>query len=502
MVSTLLVAAFLHSMQLNAQNVLIIYCDDSGMEISPYKEWLNGNDIKTPNIQRLADHSMVFNFGYTSVSSCSPSRSALLTGMPVHQNGMYGLHQGIHHFNSFDVNDMYPLSIGRILKDNGYYTGIIGKYHVGPMSVYYFDYMITESNGYNLDQVGRNITLMNEYMTTFFDKQLPKNSKFLLYMAFHDTHRGCGGDKGPFCNFWGNGTESMGTIPDWTPITYDPVTINLPYWMPDTKAARQDYVDYMQAYSRLDQGVGLFLNQLEERGYLNDTMIIFSSDNGEPMPSSKTNLYEEGQIEPYMISIPQYWRDSTKQNGPLYSDYLVSTIDAMPTVLDWCGIEYPSYSLNGHKVELSGVSLLEMVQNKDVDGGSERNVFGSHILHEVTMYYPMRSVRNAQYRLIHNLNYQAPYHIAQDIYHSPTWHQLLQDVEGGQPTHWFKNLSAYYFRAEWELYDINNDKEQMKNLAFDSEYQNIFNELERNLSSWLKQTNDPWRTCDNTNFVC
>ena len=204
--SLLLIVAFAAFAAITfGQNVLIIYCDDSGMEISPYKEWLFGNDIKTPNIQYLANHSMVFNYGYTSVSSCSPSRSALLTGMPVHQNGMYGLHHSVHHFNSFDINasnhiDQYPLSIGRILKDNDYYTGIIGKYHVGPMNVYYFDYMITESNGYNLNQVGRNITLMNEYMTTFFDKQLPKGKKFLLYMAFHDTHRGCGGNQGPFCN--------------------------------------------------------------------------------------------------------------------------------------------------------------------------------------------------------------------------------------------------------------------------------------------------------------
>ena len=135
---------------------------------------------------------------------------------------------------------------------------------------------------------------MNEYMSTFFDKQLPKDTPFFLYMAFHDTHRGCGGDEGPFCNFWGNGTEGMGTIPDWTPITYDPNTINLPYWMPDTPEARQDYVDYLEGYSRLDQGVGLFLKQLDDRGYLNDTIILLSSDNGEPMPAAKTNLYEEG----------------------------------------------------------------------------------------------------------------------------------------------------------------------------------------------------------------
>ena len=112
----------------------------------------------------------------------------------------------IHHFNSFDVNasihiNQYPLSIGRILKDAGYYTGIIGKYHVGPMNVYYFDYMITESNGYNLDHIGRNITLMNQYIIQIWiDKQLFAITNFYFIWPLNDTNRGCGGDKGPFCN--------------------------------------------------------------------------------------------------------------------------------------------------------------------------------------------------------------------------------------------------------------------------------------------------------------
>eukprot|EP01084_Bolivina_argentea_P038710 71593_1 len=397
-------------------NVLIIYCDDSGKEIGIYGG--GGNNVKTPNIDYLANHSMVFNYGYTSVSSCSPSRSALLTGLPVHQNGMYGLHSGGpgDHFNSFGnasapiTQQQHPLSISILLRDNGYYTGNIGKYHVGPMNVYYFDYMRNAESGYNGMQVGRNITLMKEYMIDFFENQLPsKDTPWLLYMAPVDTHRGCGGNQGPFCNYWGNGTESMGTIPDWTPITYDPATLKLPYWIPDTPQARQDYADYFETYSRLDQGVGLFIDQIKQRGYLNDTLIIFSSDNGEPFPSAKTNLYEQGQIEPYFISIPEYWQHG--YDAPIFSDYMVSTTDVLPTVLEWCDISYPNYTLNGKQVVLTGESLLSVVTNKQTNNERKSNIFGSHIFHESTMYYPMRTARNQQYRLIHNLNWQAPFHI-------------------------------------------------------------------------------------------
>ena len=77
------------------------YChtaDDYGLESG-----FNGNPIiQTPHLDALAAQSVIFNNAFTSVSSCSPSRSALLTGLPIHQNGMNGLHHDVHHFNSYD----------------------------------------------------------------------------------------------------------------------------------------------------------------------------------------------------------------------------------------------------------------------------------------------------------------------------------------------------------------------------------------------------------------
>ncbi|KPJ02532.1 N-sulfoglucosamine sulfohydrolase [Papilio xuthus] len=81
------------------------------------------------------------------------SRAALLTGTPSHQSGMYGLHHGVHHFNTFDNITSLP----NLLRQHGVYTGIIGKKHVGPDEVFRFDYEQTERNNH-IDQVGRNIT--------------------------------------------------------------------------------------------------------------------------------------------------------------------------------------------------------------------------------------------------------------------------------------------------------------------------------------------------------
>lgn len=89
--------------------------DDVGFESGVY-----GNKIcKTPNIDRLAERSLVFDNGFTSVSSCSPSRSALLTGLPQHQNGMYGLENRVHHFQSFTGVQSLPV----ILSNHNVYTG-------------------------------------------------------------------------------------------------------------------------------------------------------------------------------------------------------------------------------------------------------------------------------------------------------------------------------------------------------------------------------------------
>ncbi|CAL4063005.1 unnamed protein product, partial [Meganyctiphanes norvegica] len=118
------------------KNVLFLLGDDAGLETQVY-----GNKVcKTPHLDALGERSVIFNRAFTAVSSCSPSRSAILTGLPTHQNGMYGLHNGYHAFNSFNKVRSLP----QILSSAGMRTGIIGKKHVGPSEVYPFDFAHTE----------------------------------------------------------------------------------------------------------------------------------------------------------------------------------------------------------------------------------------------------------------------------------------------------------------------------------------------------------------------
>ncbi|XP_005989162.1 N-sulphoglucosamine sulphohydrolase [Latimeria chalumnae] len=458
------------------RNMLLIIADDAGFESEVY----NNTAIKTPNLNALAKRSVIFRNAFTSVSSCSPSRSAILTGLPQHQNGMYGLHQDVHHFNSFDSVRSLPL----LLSQSGVRTGIIGKKHMGPESVYPFDFAHTEENN-SILQVGRNITKIKLLVREFLEKQ--DDRPFFLYVAFHDPHR-CGHSQpqyGPFCEKFGNGESGMGWIPDWKPHYYSPQQVQVPYFIPDTPTARADIAAQYTTISRLDQGIGLVLEELHKAGFENETLVIYSSDNGIPFPNGRTNLYWSGIAEPMLVSSPEH----VTRRGDISQSY-VSLLDITPTILDWFSIPYPTYSIfgKGQLVRLTGRSLLPALTSEQLWA----TAFGSQTHHEVTMYYPMRSIHHQQYRLVHNLNFKMPFPIDQDFYVSPTFQDLLNRSRSQRPTGWFKTLQQYYYRERWELFDWSKDPLEVVNVAADPSYKKVFDYLKGQLIKWQWDTYDPW----------
>jgi len=168
-------------------------------------------------------------------------------------------------------------------------------------------------------------------------------------------------------------------------------------------------------------------------------------------------------------------------------DQQVSLLDIVPTALDWLAIPYPHYSifrsagevvltgssllhhLDDQKSEMAGQNLLrgksihQLAENPTSD--DSKLVFGSHVLHEATMYYPMRSLRSDRYTLIHNLNFWAAFPIDQDGYLSPTFQDLLQRSRAGFDLHWNSSLANYYYRPEWELFDRKYDPFELHNVA-------------------------------------
>ncbi|KAL4702551.1 hypothetical protein ACJJTC_013553 [Scirpophaga incertulas] len=457
------------------RNVLLLLADDGGFEIGAYQNKI----CQTPNIDALARRGVIFNNAFTSVSSCSPSRAALLTGMPSHQNGMYGLHHGIHHFNSFDNVTSLPT----LLRRHDVFTGIIGKKHVGPASVFRFDFERTEET-LPINQVGRNITFIKQLTKEFLAEANKQQKAFFLLVAFHDPHR-CGHHEpqfGPFCERFGSGEDGMGLIPDWKPWYYQWDEVQLPYNVQDTEAARRDIAAQYTTISRLDQGVGLVLKELETAGHSGDTLVMYTSDNGIPFPGGRTTAYEAGLRVPLLAALPG-------ARAGAASAAMASLLDLLPTVRHWLLHQPPPPPPPSSDRPKSLLPILY----KEPPALESDAVFASQAHHEVTMYYPMRAVRTRRYKLIHNINFGMPFPIDQDLYVSPTFQDILNRTRARQPLPWYKTLKQYYYRPQWELYDIRRDPAETNNLHGKPSLAATEAELAARLRGWLRDTHDPWR---------
>ncbi|XP_013101177.2 N-sulphoglucosamine sulphohydrolase [Stomoxys calcitrans] len=461
------------------KNVLLLLADDAGFEMGAY---LN-KYCQTPNLDKLARRGLLFNNAFTSVSSCSPSRAQILTGQVSHASGMYGLHQGVHNFNALPGTHSLP-NVLREKSQGSILSGIIGKKHVGTGEDFKFDFEQTEEQ-HSINQIGRNITRMKLYAREFLKQAQAEAKPFFLMISFHDPHR-CGHitpQYGEFCERWGSGEIGMGSIPDWRPIYYDWRNFQVPPYLPDTDVVRQELAAQYMTMSRLDQGVGLMLKELQQMGFEDNTLVIFTSDNGPPFPLGRTNLYEHGIRSPFIMKSPLAKDRHLDTTGAM-----ASLQDIFPTVLDVFHLNNDNSSASS----LYSKSLLPLLQTEP-PANEDDAVFGSHNYHEITMDYPMRSIRTRRYKLIHNLNYWSYFPIDQDFYTSPTFQQIINATLNHQQLPWYKNLLAYYQRPEWELYDIKADSLERFNLAEKPKYKEILQKLRQRLLQWQVDTKDPWR---------
>ena len=490
--------------------------DDGGFE---YSTW--GNNVTgATHVPGLAAKGLTLDQAHTSVSSCSPSRSAILTGLPIHQNGMYGLNQYPGNFESnSDIT-----SLPNILNEAGYKTGIIGKYHVSPVPNYNFTYGLSSEHcwagaiGHQLNgntgldlcnapynEVARNITSMKLRARQFLQEIEPEKP-FFLYVGFGDCHR-CGFKStiGSFCEFYGSPEHGQGSIPDWKPVFFKPEEVIVPPFLPDNADVRADLAGQYTAVRRMDDGIGLILAELELAGVAEDTLVMFFSDNGVPFPSGKTNLNtKQGMGEPFIVYSPDQ-PSSTRGNR---SSEVVSSLDFVPTILDWTNIKYPENATAGNsKATLTGKSMLPILYGLPEHTQTDtppRRAFASHNYHSLYAYYPTRAVHEGDYRFVHNIASDLSFGILEDVYGTSTWKRIVNDSASGQPTGWVYNYSSYKHRPEFELYDLRNDPLSLSNLAAEPEHKTLSDRLYQVLLKWRAETHDPWLPCDmeGQNGIC
>lgn len=434
------------------KNVLLLVADDLGKQLSCFGE----KNIQTPNIDQLASEGTRFNYAFASTASCSGSRSVIYTGLHTHQNGQYGLASHRHHFVTFDEVESLPL----LLNQSGHRTGILGKIHVGPEPVYPWE-IRRESDT-------RDVSVIADQAQQFFQESLEDERPFFLTIGFIDPHRDrTRGGFGNTDNFDSRVTKGA----------YKPENVEVPPFITDTPGARFEFAEYYNSIHRLDQGVGFVLKALKDAGLAESTLVIFISDNGPPFINSKTTLFDAGVRLPLIIRHPHI--------TPAVSDNMVSYVDILPTILDYvdhAGVVDP-------KQKRLGRSLLPSLGTNKLPGYDE--VFGSHTFHEVTNYWPTRFVRDRRYKYHRNLAWRLDFPFAADLYGSLSWEDIRNSTDsetmiGG------RKLKDYFFRAPEELYDLDNDPNELRNLVSIPEHAEALEILRSRLEKWQRRTEDPW----------
>ncbi len=458
-------------------NLVMIVADDHGLDLGCY-----GNKvIKTPHLDALAQDGTRCLRAFCTAASCSPSRAVLLTGLQNHANGQFGLEHAYHHFQSYPTLQTLPV----LLESVGYRTARIGKFHVGPEETYHFQRTLA-GNARNAVQMANQCEpLLKE----------AAEQPFFLYFCTADPHRSeeIRKEQPGSPNAFGNTLPHPGCVD----ISYDPATIPVPAYLPDQPAVRAELAEYYESVSRVDQGVGRLVALLKESGHYDDTVIIYTSDNGTAMPGSKTTVYEPGIHLPLIVKAPL----GTPHVAT--TDAMISWVDLTPTLLDFAGHTSVTAPRLFADVRLPGTKPAQAKPvpytfhghsfrpdlNADHDA-NRKEVYGSHTFHEVTMYYPMRFIRTERYKLILNLAHQLPFPFASDLYDSATWQANL--TRGPDAMYGARKIGDFIQRPRLELYDLETDPDEAHNLAALPQHAAVLTDLTARLTAWQKATTDPW----------
>ncbi len=264
-------------------DIVLIVTDEQGRDsLGCY-----GNPvIRTPG---LAAEGTRFDHAYASASSCSPNRSVLLTGRHHFANGPFGLAGKPHNFSSYTDEQRFPAS----LREAGYRTARVGKYHVAPESVYPFEKPLP---GNAHDPVA-----MAENSRAVIAAADPR--PYFLYFCTSAPHVGGGrAEELPFKPERFH--NQAGGYPSTPRVTYRPDEVIVPSYQPDIPETRAELAQYYEAVSRADAGVGRLVEIPKAAGRYENTRIIPHSDNGHSLPMAKATLYDAGIRLPFIVRAP------------------------------------------------------------------------------------------------------------------------------------------------------------------------------------------------------
>ncbi|MBV5348474.1 sulfatase [bacterium] len=440
--STLVLTAFtMHSVVAQQKpNILCVVCED----ISPYLGCYGDQVAKTPNLDKLATESIRFNRMYTTVGVCAPSRSALITGM-------YPTSIGANHMRNFAPNANYKalpygLSSYEVVLPEGVkcYTEFL-------RAAGYF----CTNNSKTDYQFAPPITAWDENGQQAHWKNRPENTPFFAIFNLEVTHES---------RIWMRSKE---------PLIVNPESIILPPYFPNDPVVRHDMAVLYSNIHEMDKQVQKLIDEVKDAGLLDNTIIIFYSDNGGPMPRGKRALYESGTLVPFMIRYPDGYHKGDVENK------LCSFVDIPATILSLAGIKPPSY--------MQGQSFMGKYQEPD-----RQYVYGARNRMDEVID-KMGYIRDAKYRYIRNyMPEKANYMPNGYRLQMPMMRRMIELLEKDS----LNEVQKLWFKAPRpveEFYDTAKDPFEINNIINDPTYRKEIDRLRKAYNSWDTKYNRLWK---------
>ncbi|MCA9424609.1 MAG: sulfatase-like hydrolase/transferase [Candidatus Omnitrophica bacterium] len=412
-------------------NIVWITCED----MSPLAGCYGDPVARTPNIDGMAAQGLRYENAFSISGVCAPSRSCLITGM-------YPTSLGTCHMRCRNQPPDYVKCFPEYLQKAGYYCTNNRKedynFHTPP-------------------------TAWNESSNKAHFRNRPdKDQPFFAVFNFTITHE-----------------SKIGTLPEdlsegerelLLPEKTDPQSVTLPAVYPDTPVIRKHWAHFYDLIAAMDRQVGEILNQLEEDGLTDNTIVFFYADHGTGAPLFKRWLWDRGTRVPLIIKWPG------KIEPGSVTDRLVSFVDFGPTVLSLAGVPIPEY--------MQGKAFLGEQETPERDF-----VYAARDRMDERLEI-IRSARDKRYRYIRNYKPEVPY----DQYlNYPESFPIMQDLRRAHDAGELNEVQLQYFadrKPLEELYDLETDPEEIQNIAGSAEHREDLNRLRGAVDDWMARVHD------------
>jgi N-sulfoglucosamine sulfohydrolase len=423
-------------------NVLIILADDCTYNDLPI---YGGENARTPNLDRLASQGLVFDKAYLCEAMCQPCRAELYSGQYPTRNGCAWNHS---------ASRSRTISMPQHLGPLGYRVGLAGKVHVSPRKSFPFEVVPGfEASCVRNPTRPHNLEPMREFVTRDADRP------FCLVAALVEPHVP-----------WVMGDATR----------YPPKSIKLPPNIADTPRTRDDFGRYLAEITYMDGQVGDILATLDDAGVAEDTLVLFSSEQGSQFPGCKWTNWDTGVHTALIARWPKHVPAGRR------TEAIVQYADVLPTLLDIAGKRPPA--------SLDGKSFQDVLTGKS--DKHREFAYGLHNNIPEGPSYPVRTVTDGRYRYIRNLRPEEIYiekHLmglkGDGSLNNPYWATWVREAWSNPKT--YQLVKRYTRRPAEELYLTVDDPFELSNMAKDPAHAAAKQRLNRELDRWMKEQGDP-----------